>query len=168
MSAFMLFAQAGEALRGAGDIPNGVFGFLGIAAGVAISITVIVMGIKHATKERELYHAERMKALEQGVPLDEMEEDRRLRKGLMRLAFAIGVVVPICAVGSATGAVTGVGSGISSTAVFLIWTAAAAVGVAGVASGAWLAQAILARSGDASRRRSSTANAGNAAIYPVA
>jgi hypothetical protein len=161
-----LLAQTSVALRESGDIPNGIFIILAIAAGVAIALTAIVTGIKHATKERELEHVERMKALEQGVPLEQMEEERRFRKGLLRLAFAIGAVVPICAVGSATGAVAGLGSGVSSTAVFLIWTGAAAVGVAGVASGAWLAQAILGRLAAPSRRTSSAAAAGNSAPYP--
>jgi hypothetical protein len=86
-----------------------------------------------------------MKALEKGINLDEIEEERRFRRGMMRLAAGIGIVVPICAVGAATGAVTGMGSGATSIMVFLIWTCAASIGVAGVASAAWLAQAAATR-----------------------
>jgi hypothetical protein len=135
-----------------------------VAAVMAVPITAIVTGIKYATKERELAHAERMKALEHGVPLDDIEEERRFRKGIMRLAAAIGVAVPICVVGAATGAVLGLGNSVATITVFLIWTGAASVGVAGVASGAWLAQGAMMRLGPGSRR-SSQASAAYRATY---
>jgi hypothetical protein len=144
MSTFALLAQAAEAAP-SNDMPTGIMVVLIVAAVMAVPITAIIVGVKHATKERELAHAERMKALEKGINLDEIEEERRFRRGMMRLAFGIGVVVPICAVGAATGAVTGMGSAATSMIVFLTWTCAAAIGVAGVASGAWLAQAAATR-----------------------
>ena len=144
MSLLVLLAQAGDAPH-SNDVPPGVFIFIAIIAGGAVAITAIITGINFATKERQLQHAERMKALEQGVPLDDIEEERRFRKGIMRLAAAIGVAVPICAVGSATGAVIAMGSDATTMVVFLIWTGAASVGVAGVASAAWLAQGAINR-----------------------
>jgi hypothetical protein len=144
MFLFTLLAQAGAA-PSSNDVPTGVYVFIAIAGGCAITITAIISGINFATKGRQLQHAERMKALEQGVPLDDIEEERRFRKGIMRLAGGIGVAVPICAVGAATGAVTGMGSSATTMVVFLVWTAAASVGVAGVASGAWLAQGAMNR-----------------------
>jgi hypothetical protein len=145
MSALLLFAQAGAPGVIPDDMPTGVMVVLIVAAVMAVPITAIIVGVKYATKERELQHAERMKALEHGVPLDEIEEERRFRKGVMRLAAGIGVAVPICAVGVATGAVLGLGNSVPTIVVFLIWTGAASVGVAAVASGAWLAQGAMAR-----------------------
>jgi hypothetical protein len=158
MSTFVLLAQVAEAAR-SNEMPIGVMVVLIVAAVMAVPITAIIVGVKYATKERELAHAERLKALEKGINLDEIEEERRFRRGMMRLAFGIGVVVPICAVGAATGAVTGMGSGIPTIMVFLIWTCAASIGVAGVASGAWLAQAAISRFGRRQESRS-------AAPYP--
>jgi hypothetical protein len=144
MSTLVLLAQAAEAAP-PGGMSTSVMVVLIVAAVMAVPITAIIVGVKHATKERELAHAERLKALEKGINLDEIEEERRFRRGMMRLAAGIGVVVPICAVGAATGAVTGMGATASSAIVFLIWTSAASIGVAGVASGAWLAQAAATR-----------------------
>jgi uncharacterized membrane protein YbhN (UPF0104 family) len=156
MSALALFAQAAEATN-PNDIPTGVFVFFGIIAVAAVTITAIVTGISHANKIRELQHAERMKALERGIPLDELEEERRFRKGILLLAFGIGVVVPVCAAGAATGAVTGMGSHATSMIVFLICTGASAVGVTAVASGAWLAQGAITRLSPGSRRSTAPA-----------
>lgn len=144
MPTFALLAQAAEAVQSNG-MPTGLMVVLIVACVMAVPITAIIVGVKHATKERELAHAERLKALEKGINLDEIEEERRFRRGMMRLAAGIGIVVPICAVGAATGAVTGMGSAASGVMVFLIWTCAASIGVAGVASGAWLAQAAATR-----------------------
>jgi hypothetical protein len=154
MSAFFLIAQAAGPSIGNSDMPLGLMVVLIVAAVMAVPITAIIVGVKYATKERELQHAERMKAIEHGVPLDEIEEERRFRKGIMRLAAGIGVAVPICAVGAATGAVLGMGNGAPTMVVFLIWTGAASIGVAGAASGAWLAQGAIARLNPGARRNS--------------
>jgi hypothetical protein len=153
MSALMLLAQASGPGVSPNDMPLGLMIVLIVAAVMAVPITGIIVGVKYATKERELQHVERLKALEKGFLLDDVEEERRFRKGIMRLAAAIGVAVPICVVGAATGAVTGMERAESIT-VFLIWTGAAAVGVAGVASGAWLAQVAVARLSPGARRSS--------------
>jgi uncharacterized membrane protein YbhN (UPF0104 family) len=145
MSALLILAQASGPGTFSNDMPTGLMVVLIVAAVMAVPITAIINGIKYATRERELAHAERMKALEHGVPLDEIEEERRFRKGIMRLAAGIGVAVPICAVGAATGAVLGLGNNAPTMFVFLIWTGASTVGVAGAASGAWLAQGAMAR-----------------------
>jgi hypothetical protein len=152
MSALLILAQASGPGVSANDMPLGIMIVLIVAAVMAVPITAIITGIKYATRERELSHAERMKAIEHGVPLDDIEEERRFRKGIMRLAAGIGVAVPICAVGAATGSVLGLGNNAATITVFLIWTGAASIGVAGAASGAWLAQGAIARLNPANRR----------------
>jgi hypothetical protein len=156
MSALLLFAQVVGPGVAPNDMPLGLMIVLIVAAVMAVPVTAIVVGVKYATKERELTHAERMKALEHGVPLDDIEEERRFRKGILRLAAGIGMVVPICSVGGATGAVLGLGNGVPTMVVFLIWTGASSVGVAGAASGAWLAQGAINRLNPRSRRVDST------------
>jgi hypothetical protein len=165
MSHLTLLAQAANAADPTG-LSMWIFVIIiGIMAVAAVLICAISTGIKYAAKERELQHAERMKALENGLALDEVDDERRLRTGLLRLAFSIGVVVPICAAGSATGALSAMGSSASGITVFLICSAAAAVGVAGVASGAWLAMAIMTRFNSTARRTSPTQNSAATSPY---
>lgn len=151
MSTLILMAQASAPGVSPDDMPVGVMVVMIVTAVMAVPVTAIIVGVKYATKERELQHIERMKALEKGIVLEDVDEERRFRKGIMRLATAIGVVVPICAVGAATGAVTAM-MPVASLTVFLIWTGAAAVGVAGVSGGAWLAQGAIARLRPGDRR----------------
>ena len=159
MSPYLLIAQVGDFSQTNDDIPFGVFVILILAAICAVVIIGTITGIKHATRERELLHTERLKAIEKGFLLDEADEERRIRKGMFRLAYAIGVAVPIFAIIGATSAVINMelpaGGAAHIMPVFLIWTGAAAIGVAGVASGAWLAQAAVARFSP--RRRDSPA-----------
>lgn len=155
MSAFVLLAQRGGPLSG--DVSEGVLVLLIVAAVMAVPITGIIMGVKYATKERELQHAERLKAIEKGFHLDEFDEDRRFRKGILWLALVIGGLVPTAAVTAAALAVSDMSTSVvTNMTVFLIWTGAAAVGVAGVASGAWLAQVAIARLSPGSRRSTQT------------
>jgi hypothetical protein len=163
ISTLALLAQAGPPSDG---IPPTVLMFLGTICVVGFLITITVIGIKYATHERDLLHAERLKAIEKGILLDDVEDERRFRKGLLRLAFSIGVVVPICAAGAATGALSAMGSGVAGISVFLICSAAAAVGVAGVASGAWLALAIMTRFNSTARRTSQTPSSPATSPYP--
>jgi len=172
MSAFLLFAQAGGSSVPALDAPQGVFIFLIVAAVMAVPIAGIITGVRYATKEREFQHAERMKALEHGVLLDDIEEERRFRKGVLRLAFALGIVVPVFAVIGATSAVINMEKAApnmsNNMVVFLVWTGAASVGVAGVASGAWLAQVAIARLSPGARRNPTPASSTTTSPYPRA
>jgi hypothetical protein len=95
-----------------------------IALGLPVILVPIVMGIRHARIERELEHAERMKALEQGrtLPGDEPWWSPA------RVCVAIGAGVPVGTFGIA----------------FLAndtnaWIAAGLVGGAGVVGGTILA-----------------------------
>lgn len=100
---------------------------------VGISLPVIlvpvILGLKHARLEREMEHAERMKALELGRtrPQDEPWWSPA------RICVAIGAGVPVSAFAFALLASTAVGyeSG--------VWFAASTVGVAGVVCGSLLA-----------------------------
>ena len=155
---FILLAQAAPPLSD--DVPQGIVVLLIVLAVMAVPITGIIAGVKHAIREREMQHAERLKAIEKGIPLDDVEEERRFRKGIMWLALVIGGLVPTAAVTAAALAVANMStSAVTNMTVFLIWTGAAAVGVAGVASGAWLAQAAIARLNPASRRSLHTTDA---------
>lgn len=125
--------------------------FVGVPSAVAV-LTLIILAMKSAAREREMRHAERLKAIENGIVLDDLDEERRLRKGILKLASGLGIGVPMFAAFCAAGAVINMpASALSNTAIFLIWTGAAAVGIAGVASGAWLAQVAIARLSPARR-----------------
>ncbi|MEX2138119.1 MAG: hypothetical protein WD894_02575 [Pirellulales bacterium] len=162
MSALLLLAQAVGPGVSPNDMPLGIMIVLIVAAVMAVPITGIIVGVRYATKERELQHAERLKAIEKGIDLDgvesEREEERRFRKGILRLAFAIGVVVPMFAVIGATSAVINMEPPApnmsNNMVVFLVWTGAASIGVAAVGSGAWLAQGAIARLSPDARRGS--------------
>ncbi len=100
-------------------------------AGIAVPIVIVpvVMGLKHARLERELEHAERMKALELGRTLPQDEPWWTP----LRVSLAFGVGVPIGV--SACAAFATVFSGFQDG----IWVGSMAVGVCGVLSGSWLA-----------------------------
>ena len=156
MSALFVLAQAGAPGVSSDDMPVGIMVVLIVAAVMAVPITAIILGVKQSSRERELQHAERLKALEKGILLEDVDEERRFRTGIMRLAFGIGIVVPAIAIIGATSAVINMRTfdapATNTMVVFLIWTGAAAVGVAGVASGAWLAHAAMARLSPGARR----------------
>ena len=158
MSFLPLLAQA--ASPATPDMPQNAFILAIVALGVCIPITAIVMGIRYAMRDREMQHTERLKAIERGFLLDEVEEEQRFRQGIMRLAFGIGIALPAGVVlAAAIGAANMPGN--SSMNVFLIWTGAASVGIAGVASGAWLANAAITR-----LRPSSRTSAHETTTYP--
>jgi len=100
--------------------------------GILLPIILVptILGIKYAQKERELDHAERMKALELGrtLPRDESWWSPA------RISVAFGVGVPIgvflCAARAAE---------TSDAWSLVIWLSAGVVGLAGVVSGAILA-----------------------------
>jgi len=100
--------------------------------GILLPIILVptIMGIKYAQKERELDHAERMKALELGriLPRDESWWSPA------RISVAFGVGVPIgvflCAAKASVE---------PNAWSLVIWLSAGVVGLAGVVSGAFLA-----------------------------
>jgi len=100
--------------------------------GILLPIVLVptIMGIRYAQKERELDHAERMKALELGrtLPRDESWWSPA------RISVAFGVGVPIGVFMCAANA-----SGQASEWSLIIWLSAGVVGLAGVGSGAFLA-----------------------------
>ena len=99
---------------------------------IPIVIVPIALGIKYARYERELEHAERMKALELGqtLPGDESWWSP------VRLCAGIGVGVPLVAFGCAfLVSMLGMPGPASSDC----WHAAASVGLVGILGGTFLA-----------------------------
>lgn len=100
--------------------------------GILLPIILVptIMGIKYAQKERELDHAERMKALELGrtLPRDESWWSPA------RISVAFGVGLPIGVFLCAAKA-----SGEPNAWSLIIWLSAGIVGLSGVLSGAYLA-----------------------------
>ena len=118
----------------------------------AAALTLTIVAMKNAAREREMRHTERLKAIENGLLLDDVDEERRVRRGMLRLAAGLGIGVPAIAVVSAAAALINVPAfAMSTLSVFLIWTGAASVGLAAVVSGAWLANATLTRLRPAAR-----------------
>ena len=120
-----------------------------VAVCVGVGLVVLTsafVSLRRSAREREMRHAERLRALEHGLVLDELDEERQIRRGMLKLATGLGIVVPIAAIACAAAAVVNMPTqAISTLTVFLIWTGAAAVGLAAVVSGAWLANATLTR-----------------------
>ncbi len=122
---------------------------LGLAGVLALLILValpIHYAMIHARRERELEHAERMKALELGRPFPGSNFGSDAWRNPARVAVAIGAGVPISVMIVAWLATP---EGRSEIA-YAIWPAAGAVGVAGVICGTVLA-ARLPASGRPSR-----------------
>src|SRR4051812_41864052 len=107
-------------------------------AGIALPVVLvpIILGIRYARHEREMVHAERMKALELGrtLPGDESWWT------LPRISVAIGVGVPAAVFACAWRASQTLGDSHDP------WIAAGAVGLAAVVCGASLAAWHFARS----------------------
>ena len=103
-----------------------------IFASVAVLMIVValpvVLSMRQAAKDRELLHAERLKALEMGRPLPG-EATTQSSAG----ATGVGVWVPICAFGIALAATQH--SENSQAADFAAWISAGCVGVTGVICG---------------------------------
>ena len=112
----------------------------------AAALTLTIVAMKNAAREREMRHTERLKAIENGLLLDDVDEERRIRRGMLKLAGGLGIGVPAIALASAAAALINVPAfSMSTLTVFLIWTGAVSVGLAAVVSGAWLANATLTR-----------------------
>jgi hypothetical protein len=110
---------------------------LGILAVLAVILVPTVLGLRYAKVERELEHAERIRALELGQSLP---KDAPFWSPA-RLSAAIGAGVPISVFGTAF--VTTIVDGNSYDG--FIWSSAGAVGLAGVICGTILAARVPAR-----------------------
>lgn len=100
-----------------------------VAMAIPIVIVPVALGMKHARRERELEHAERMRALELGRTLP--QDESWWSPG--RLGLVIGLSVPISVFFCA--ALATMSGGFHD----VIWVAAAVVGVTGVVCGSRLA-----------------------------
>ena len=100
-----------------------------VGMAIPIILVPIVLALRHARIERELEHAERIKALELGRTLPQDEP----WWSPARICVAIGAGVPIGVFGLAFLASQAVGPSEQ------IWVAAGVVGVAGVFNGTFLA-----------------------------
>jgi hypothetical protein len=110
-----------------------------IAAAVVVILLIVValpvvLSMRHAARDREFQHAERLKALEMGrsLPGDPMHPGSYRSAGM-----GIGVWVPIAALVLALAA--SITSNGSETAVAFAWVSAGSVGVTGVICGTILA-----------------------------
>ncbi len=137
-SGVLLFAQAGSPDL-IGSSPHATIMVLGI---LALAGAIVWWGIRHAAQMRQFEHAERMQALEAGRQLPEEitdNPDERFRRGAFWIAVLIGGLVPLAAVIAAGMCMIEVRAAIeNSWFVFVIWSGAAAIAVAGVVSAAWL------------------------------
>jgi hypothetical protein len=111
-----------------------------IVTGILLGLLVVVglpvsLGLRHAARERELEHTERMKALELGRPWP--GETAARHASASSKAVTLGVWVPLGALGIALAATSGPG-GFRHDATF-VWLAAGAVGLSGVVCGTMLA-----------------------------
>lgn len=101
-----------------------------VAMSLPLILVPVILGLRHARLERQLEHAERMKALELGrmLPKDEPWWSPS------RISVAFGVAVPVGVFYCAWMA-----SKELNASPIAIWTSASVVGLAGVISGARLA-----------------------------
>jgi len=88
----------------------------------------VVLSMRHAAKDRELLHAERLRALETGRPMPGETVSHNATG-----ATGVGVWVPICVFGIALAATQG--SVDSRAADVAAWISAGCVGVTGVICG---------------------------------
>ena len=109
-----------------------------VGMSIPIILVPVILGLRHARLERELEHAERMKALELGRTLPKDEPFW----GPARMSLAFGVGVPM---GVFFCALMATHEGNHATQL-PIWISAGVVGLAGVVSGAGLAYRQLERS----------------------
>jgi hypothetical protein len=144
----LLFAQQG-ATSGSRMDPSAIVMTFCIA-GAFIAVGCTYFGCKHASKQRELEHIERLKAIEMGQDPDARDEEKKYRNGVFWISFWIGLFVPLVAMAGATAAT--MEAQLSSFTLFGVWSAATAIGVAGVASAAWLMHSCGARLGLIPRR----------------
>jgi hypothetical protein len=145
----LLFAQEGSALSGNRPDP-GLIIIAFFTAGAVIAVGCTYFGCKHASKQRELEHIERLKAIEMGQDPDARDEEKKYRNGVFWISFWIGLFVPLVAMAGATAAT--MEAELSPFTLFAVWSAATAIGVSGVASAAWLMHSCGARLGFSPKR----------------
>jgi hypothetical protein len=144
LTQLLLFAQEGSPF--AGNRPDPALIVITFCiAGAVIAVGCTYFGCKHASKQRELEHIERLKAIEMGQDPDAHDEEKKYRNGVFWISFWIGFFVPLVATAGATAAT--MEANLSSFTLFAIWSAVAVIGVAGVASAAWLMHSCGARLG---------------------
>ncbi|HEV3165176.1 MAG TPA: hypothetical protein VGZ22_14210 [Isosphaeraceae bacterium] len=102
-----------------------------VAILMPLALVPTVMAMRHATRKREWEHAERMKALELGVPVPGSDSWRAA------VCMAIGAGVPVGAFAFAW--IAGMTTHTSADS----WEAAVAVGIPGVLCGTFLAARLL-------------------------
>jgi hypothetical protein len=111
---------------------------VGVVLGLLVAVGLpVVLGTRNTARQRELEHAERLKALELGRPWpggDAANCDWYKHKGVL-----IGVWVPLGALGIALAATADKGGSGNATVDMVTWIAAGTVGVAGVLCGTILA-----------------------------
>ena len=129
---------------------------LGVLTGlsaIGMVFLLVVLGLRHARQKQEQDHAERMRALELGVPLATQHA------WPAAVCIAIGAVMPVCALLMAliASAVVGrspqsqpaealLGLDESHTAFLaMVWGTSSMVGLSGVIAGAVLAWRLLSR-----------------------
>lgn len=117
------------------DMSVAIIPIVGMA--IPIILVPVALGLRHARIERQLEHAERMRALELGRTLPKDEPFW----GPARISVAFGVGVPVgvffCAL---------IASRESHVSQIPLWASACVVGLGGVISGAGLAYRHLERS----------------------
>lgn len=129
----MLYAQASEVVA---TYPTWMFMLLGFGGvGITLFILGLVIILRFAQAGRQLQHAERMKAIEAGFPLEDtvaMKASEKYMHNAFWISFWLGLGVPMVAFGAASSAervITGnLGLGIA------VWTGAALASIAGVVS----------------------------------
>lgn len=117
-----------------------------IVGAVLGTITALAwLGIRMWNRAVELAHIERMKAIEAGLPIDEIEREKaadaseeRFRQRVFVLSSIVGGLVPFSAVLFATVTVLNADGEAGALAWFIVWSSAAVIGLGGVISGTWL------------------------------
>lgn len=125
---------------------------LGVAGGVSLLLLVVfflVLLFRHLASVRQLTHAERMKTLEAGFPLEPAEEMKAHAKFMHNafwISFWLVFSVPAAALSAASTATTKVNG--STTLTAIIWTGGAAASIAAVVGATVLMLSTRARQED--------------------
>ena len=147
----MLLAQAGLATTSQAWVA-----ILSVATVVLfIGVLSLVMLFRHVRSSRQLLHAERMRSLEAGFPLEAPEEAKlqaKFQHNAFWISFWMVFTVPTAALSAASASTQ---SNASIALSIVIWIVAGAVGIAAVVCAAVLmiySRARKADDGDGSRK----------------